>query len=68
MQFIDTNKNKQGTTCDGYIVQGYEAVEDSIDLILITNSKWRSSIEKQTGAKKEIVDLMELLENLQVFA
>lgn len=65
---IDTNKNKQGTTCDGYIVQGYEAVEDSIDLILITNSKWRSSIEKQTGAKKEIVDLMELLENLQVFA
>lgn len=65
---IDTNRKKQGTDCGGYTVQGYEAVKDSIDLILITNSKWRSSIEKQTNGQKQIVDLMEILENLQVFA
>lgn len=65
---VDTSPQKQGTDCCGYQIQPYEAVADKVDVILITNSKWRAGIEQQTQGRQEIVDLMEILENLQAFA
>lgn len=64
---VDMSPQKQGTDCCGYTVRSYAEIRDKVDCILITNSKWRSSIEAQTGGQKEIVDLMEIMENLQAY-
>lgn len=59
---IDQSQDKIGSEIKGYMVQSWNEVKESVDIVLITNSKWYSGIKESVGDNVEVVDLMHKLE------
>lgn len=61
---IDNDIKKQGTEIKNIPIVAYEEVWDKVNVILVSNRRYYSAIEKQIRSKSEIIEILSLKESI----